>query len=225
MNTRVEGLIVCLSRETASFDHFEPLLKNEIPLVFFDRVCMTEKVSSVVADNMEAARSLTRHFYENGCRRIAFIAGPGHLNISKERLDGYQQGLLECGLDISPDLLEGSNLNTGEAIKATAQLLDLGKKPDAILCINDTVTFAALKEIRRRGLRIPDDIALGGCFIDDFHATIVDPALTSVTHPTFEMGQEAARLFFRQVENPGAPPVQIVLKTRLVVRESSVRKD
>jgi LacI family transcriptional regulator len=225
MNTRVEGLIVCLSRETASFDHFEPLLRNEIPLVFFDRVCMTDKVSSVVADNMEAARSITCHFYENGCRRIAFIAGPEHLNITNERSKGYLCGLNDCRIEADPDLLEHCNLGTCEAIEVVERLLDLGQKPDAILCINDTVTFAAMKEIRRRGLRIPDDIALGGCFIDDFHATIVDPALTSVTHPTFEMGQEAARLFFRQVENPGAPPVQIVLKTRLVVRESSVRRD
>lgn len=225
LNTRVEGLIVCLSQETSSFEHFEPLLRNEIPLVFFDRVCMTDQVSSVVADNVEAARSITCHFYENGCRRIAYIAGPEHLNISKERLEGYWQGMKDCGLKIDPDLLEGCNLSAGEAIKATARLLDSGAKPDAILCINDTVSFVALKEIKRRGLRIPDDIALGGCFIDEFHATVVDPPLTSVTHPTFEMGQEAARLFFRQVETPGAPPVQAILKTRLVIRKSSVRKD
>ncbi|MDX9881761.1 MAG: LacI family DNA-binding transcriptional regulator [Prolixibacteraceae bacterium] len=224
MNTRVEGLIVCLSQETGSFEHFEPLLKNEIPLVFFDRVCMTDKVSSVVADNAEAARSITCHFYKNGCRRIAYIAGPGHLNISKERLDGYRQGLRDCGLNIDPDLLENCNLSTDEAIKATARLLDSGAKPDAIFGINDTVAFAAMKEIKQRGLRIPDDIALVG-FTDEFHATVVDPPLTSITHPTFEMGQEVARLFFRQVGNPEAPPVQTILKTRLVVRESSVRKN
>ncbi|HBL77076.1 MAG: transcriptional regulator [Bacteroidetes bacterium GWF2_42_66] len=224
LNTRVEGLIVCLSQETSSFEHFEPLLRNEIPLVFFDRVCMTDQVSSVVANNVEAARSITCHFYENGCRRIAYIAGPGHLNISKERLDGYWQGLKDCGLKIDPDLLEGCNLSAGEAIKATARLLDSGAKPDAIFGINDTVAFAAMKEIKRRGLQIPDDIALVG-FTDEFHATVVDPPLTSITHPTFEMGQEAARLFFRQVENPGAPPVQAILKTRLVIRKSSVRKD
>ena len=223
LKTRVEGLIVCLSQETSSFDHFEPLLKNEIPLVFFDRVCMTDKVSSVVADNMDAARLITRHFFENGCRRIAYIAGPGHLNISKQRTEGYLQGLKECGMEADERLLERCNLSTGEAIAATARLLDSKAKPDAIFGINDTVAFAAMKEIKRRGLRIPDDVALVG-FTDEFHATVVDPALTSITHPTFEMGQEAARLFFRQVESPELPPIQKILKTKLVVRKSSVKE-
>ncbi len=222
MHTRVEGLIVCLSQETSTFGHFEPLLKNEIPLVFFDRVCMTDKVSSVVADNVEAARSVTRHFYENGCRKIAYIAGPEHLNISKQRTEGYLSGLKECGLAAEQLLLERCNLSTDEAIKATARLLDSGTKPDAIFGINDTVAFAAMKEIKRRGLRIPGDIALVG-FTDEFHSTVVDPPLTSITHPAFEMGQEAARLFFRQIIYPELPPVQIVLRTKLVVRKSSVR--
>lgn len=223
LNTRVEGLIVCLSQETNSFDHFEPLLKNEIPLVFFDRVCMTGKVSSVVADNVDAARLVTRHFYENGCRRIAYIAGPEHLNISQQRTLGYLSGLKECGLIEDRMLLERCNLSTDEAIAATARLLDSDAKPDAIFGINDTVAFAAMKEIKRRGLRIPEDIALVG-FTDEFHATVVEPALTSITHPTFEIGQEAARLFFRQIVNPELPPVQKILKTKLVVRKSSVKK-
>lgn len=145
------------------------------------------------------------------------------MNISKERLNGYQQGLLECRLQIAPDLLEGCDLSAGKAMKATARLLDSGAKPDAIFGINGTVAFASMKEIKHRGLRNPDDLALVG-FTDEFHATAVDPPLTSITHPTFEMSREAARLFFRQVENPGAPPVQTLRKTRQIVRESLVRK-
>lgn len=80
-------------------------------------------------------------------------------------------------------------------------ILLLSERPDAIFGINDTVAFAAMKEIKRRGLRIPEDVALVG-FTDEFHSTVVEPALTSITHPTFEIGQEAARLFFRCVENP-----------------------
>lgn len=223
LNTRVEGIIACLSQETTSFSHFEPLLKNELPLVFFDRVCMTDRVSSVVANNEEAAYQITRHFVENGCRKIAYISGPSQLNISQQRIQGYQRGLHECGLSANNLLLQQCNLSTSEATQATARLLDLPERPDAIFGINDTVAFAAMKEIKRRGLRIPEDIALIG-FTDEFHATVVDPALTSITHPTFEIGQEAARLFFRQIDMPSAPPVQSILKTKLVERKSSQRK-
>jgi len=222
LNTRIEGLIVCLSQETKNYEHFDRLIKNNIPLVFFDRVCRTNEVSSVVVDNVDAAKKVTKHFHKNGLKRIAYIAGPDHLNISQERTQGYLSGLKICGLEFHPELLVKCNMSTKEATKATASLLDLPEKPDAIFGINDTVVFAAMKEIKSRGLRIPEDVALIG-FTDEFHSTVVDPALTSITHPTFEIGQEAARLFFRQIENPEVNPKQIVLNTKLVIRKSSIK--
>jgi DNA-binding LacI/PurR family transcriptional regulator len=222
LKTRVEGLIVCLSQETKTYDHFDRLINNRIPLVFFDRVCRTDEVPSVIVDNVEAAKKITRHFFQNGFRRIAYIAGPDYLNISQERTKGYLSGLESCGLKFHPELLGKCNMSPKDAAKATARLLDLTDRPDAIFGINDTVVFAAMKEIKRHGLRIPEDIALVG-FTDEFHSTVVDPPLTSVTHPTYEIGQEAARLFFRQIENPDTTPETILLKTKLVIRKSSVK--
>lgn len=222
LKTRVEGLIVCLSQETKTFEHFDRLINNNIPLVFFDRVCRTDEVPSVVVDNIDAAQKITKHFYKNGFRRIAYIAGPDHLNISQERTRGYLSGLKSCGLDVRPELLEKCNLSAKDAINATSRLLDLPEPPDAIFGINDTVVFAAMKEIKRRGLQIPEDVALVG-FTDEFHSTVVDPPLTSITHPTFEIGQEAARLFFNQVEKPDSDPKQVVMKTKLIVRKSSAK--
>ncbi len=220
LKTRVEGLIVCLSQETKNYEHFDRLIKNDIPLVFFDRVCRVGEVSSVVVDNVDAAQKITKHFFKNGFHRIAYIAGPDHLIISQERTQGYLSGLKSCGLDFHPELLVKCNMSAKDATKATARLLDLPERPDAIFGINDTVAFAAMKEIKSRGLRIPEDIALVG-FTDEFHSTVVEPALTSIMHPTFEIGQEAARLFFKCVENPENKPDQVVLKTKLVIRKSS----
>lgn len=222
LKTRVEGLIVCLSQETRTYTHFDRLIKNDIPLVFFDRVCRTNEVPSVVVDNVDAAQKITKHFYKNGFQRIAYIAGPDHLNISQERTKGYLSGLKSCCLEFHPELLEKCNLSSKDAIKATARLLGLPERPDAIFGINDTVAFAAMKEIKRQGFRIPEDVALVG-FTDEFHSTVVDPPLTSITHPTFEIGQEAARLFFNLIGNPEAEPAQVVLKTKLVIRKSSVK--
>lgn len=223
LKTRVEGFIVCLSQETNQFQHFEKLIKSEIPLVFFDRVCNSLDVPSVIADGVDAAKKVTRHFFENGCQRIAYISGPEHLNISKNRKEGYLKGLEECGLKFNPELLVQCNLSTEDAKKATKKLLQLKTLPDAIFGLNDTIAFAAMKEIKKHGLKIPDDIALVG-FTDEFHSTVVEPTLTSVTHPTLEMGQEAANLFFQQIENGKKRNKQIVLKTELVVRESSLKR-
>ena len=223
LKSRVEGLIVCISQETNTFEHFEKLVQNEIPLVFFDRVPESPEVPSVTVDGVEAAKNVTRHFYENGCRRIAYISGPEHLNISKHRKEGYLKGLQECGLEFNPDLLVECNLNAEEATIATQKLLNLKQIPDAIFGINDTIAFAAMKEIRKHRLKIPEDIALVG-FTDEFHSTVVEPALTSVTHPTLQMGREAARLFFKYIEKGENFVEKVVLPTKLVVRESSVKR-
>jgi DNA-binding LacI/PurR family transcriptional regulator len=222
LKTRVEGLIVCLSQETKDFSHFEKLIQNEIPLVFFDRVCESLNVPTVTVDGTEAVKTIIRHFHKNGCKRIAYISGPKILNIAKSRKKGYLQGLKECGLEFHPELLVECNLSADEATIATLKLLNLPDKPDAIFGINDTIAFAAMKEIKKHNLKIPDDIALVG-FTDEFHSTVVEPALTSVTHPTFQMGQEAARLFFQWIEKGNSFTEQVVLPTELVVRKSSVK--
>jgi len=185
-------------------------------------VFRADQVPSIVVDNVDPATKITQHFHKNGFSRIAYIAGPDHLSISQERTQGYLSGLKSCNLEFRPEFLVKCNLSSKEATRATAKLLSLPEKPDAIFGINDTVAFAAMKEIKRQGLRIPEDIALVG-FTDEFHSTVVEPPLTSVTHPTFEIGQEAAKLFFERIENPDGLPQQKIMKTKLVVRESSTK--
>ena len=222
MNSRVEGLIVCLSYQTRDHSHFEELHKKGIPIVFFDRVCMTDKVPVVVADNRVAAWKITEHFIQSGYKRIAHIAGPPFLNISSERSGGYMQALQDHNVPFKKEYLVHCEMNPVAATEATRQLLALAEPPDAIFGINDTVAFAAMKEIKRQGYKIPEDIAIIG-FTDEYHATIVDPPLTSIQHPTFEMGQMAAKLFFNLLEGKTSPQ-HVELKTDLVIRESSVKE-
>jgi LacI family transcriptional regulator len=222
LKSRVEGFIVCISQETDDTQHFEKLVKNEIPLVFFDRVCEELEVPAVLADGEEATKNVTRHFYENGCKRIAYISGPEHLNISQNRKVGYLSGLKECGLEYDEDLLVHCNLSIDDAQMATKKLLELENRPDAIFGVNDTIAFAAMIEVKKQGYKIPDDISLAG-FTDEFHSTVVDPPLTSVSHPTFQMGEEAARLFFESIEKGRGFNKRVMLPIDLVVRASSVK--
>ena len=223
LKSRVEGLIVCLSQETDDFKHFEKLVNNEIPLVFFDRICESLKVPAVLANGQDATKKITQHFHENGCKRIAYISGPEHLNISQNRKVGYLNGLKECGLAYDEDLLVHCNLSIEDAKMATQKLLQLENKPDAIFGVNDTIAFAAMIEVKKQGYRIPEDISLAG-FTDEFHSTVVDPPLTSVSHPTQQMGEEAAWLFFESIERGKNSNKRVMLPIDLVVRESSVKQ-
>jgi LacI family transcriptional regulator len=223
LNLRVEGVIVCLSQETSDFSHFDVFLENEIPLVFFDRVCRTSEFCSIIVDNINVSRQVIKHLFEAGSKRIAHIAGPENLNISKERLEGYKLGLKDCNLVFDNNLLIHTNLDIDSAKMATQKLLALAQPPDAIFAVNDTVAFAAMKEIKKHNLQIPKDIALIG-FTDDFHASFVDPPLTSIEHPTYEMGSKAAQLLLEQaIKGEISKPRQEVLNTKLIIRESSCK--
>jgi DNA-binding LacI/PurR family transcriptional regulator len=221
LKARVDGMIVCLSKETDRFDHFLQLIENEIPLVFFDRVCLAELVPCVVADNRNSVEKIVSHLKGEGFRRIAFISGPAYLSISKERIEGYLSGLKKSGLEYDPDLLQSCSMLTEEAIRITDSFLSLPNPPDAIFAINDMVIFTVMKELKRRGIKMPEDFGVVG-FADEFHATFSSPELTTITHPTREIGIKAAELFFKRKEDPTFFE-RIVLQTELVARESSVR--
>lgn len=224
LKLKVDGLIVCLTQESRDFSHFDTILNKDIPLVFFDRVCRTSEFSSVIADNSDAAKELTMHLFESGAKNIAHIAGPKKLYITKERVAGYIRGLEEHSATYKDEYLVHCDFTPESAAKAARQLLKCEPVPDAIFCVNDTVAYVVMKEIKKHGYKIPEDISLTG-FNNEFHSTIVEPTLTSMLHPTTEFGEETARLLLGQIASGQKPaPRQIVMKTKLVVRESSVKK-
>ncbi|MEI7829087.1 MAG: LacI family DNA-binding transcriptional regulator [Prolixibacteraceae bacterium] len=221
LKARVDGMIVCLSKETNKFDHFLHLIQNEIPLVFFDRVCLSETVPCVIIDNQDAIEQIIFHLHEQKYKRIAFISGPAHLNISREREIGYLSGLKKLGRKYDPSLLCSSNMLISEAVQIITGLLALPDPPDAIFGINDMMIYAVMKELKARGIGIPEEFGVVG-FADEFHASFVSPQLTSIMHPTHEIGIKAAELFFKKKDDPGFAET-VVLQTQLVVRKSSAR--
>ncbi|GGZ23855.1 LacI family transcriptional regulator [Echinicola pacifica] len=224
LNLRIDGLIVCIAQDSESTEHFEKVLDHEVPLVFFDRVCLERKVSSVVVDNVAMARDLTAHLIDNGARRLVHITGPSHLNIVHERAEGYQKALQQTTVGPISSQIIHTDLSTESAAKALRQLLTAEPRPDAILGVNDTVIFAIMDEIKSHGLSIPKDILLAG-FSDEFHARVIEPKLTSVAHPTHEIGRSAAQLILEQIEEGQAIHKKIVLNTALHIRASSTRQN
>ncbi len=219
INIRVEGIIACLSQETTDFAHFEALEAQNVPLVFFDRVCLQEKFSSVVADNADSAKEATLHLLDSGSKRVGFLGGSNHLEIVKQRKHGYLEALREHRMPIEKELVVCGKMSYDEGREAARRLLNLPQRPDAILAMNDTLAFAAMKEIKKQGWHIPQDIALIG-YTDEMHSNYVEPALTAVTHQTYRMGEVACELLLKQLKKK-ENPVRMVVPTHLVVRESS----
>ncbi|MCD8165502.1 MAG: LacI family transcriptional regulator [Bacteroides sp.] len=223
VNVRVEGIAACLSQETREYKHFEAIKNLNIPLIFFDRVCLKENFSCVVSDNVESARKATELLIRRGANRIGFIGGSNHLEIVTLRKRGYLEALHTYKIPIEKELIVCQKMSYQEGREATRRLLSLPRPPEAILAMNDTLAFAAMKEIRKRKLRIPDDLSLIG-YTDEEHANYVEPTLTAVTHPTYEMGETACHLLLEAIQGKGTVR-QIVVPTRLEIRDSTLRRN
>ncbi|WP_455673924.1 LacI family DNA-binding transcriptional regulator [Phocaeicola sp.] len=219
VNIRVEGIIACISQETTEYSHFEALAQHHVPVVFFDRICLPEMYSSVVADNAESGRTATEHLLLKGARRIGFVGGANHLDIVKQRKHGYLEALRQHRIPIEKELVVCEKMTYEEGREAARRLLELPSPPDAILAMNDTLAFAAMKEIKKHKLRIPQDIALIG-YTDELHSNYVEPALTAITHRTYDMGKAACELLLQHFGQEKKPE-QIIVPTHLVIREST----
>lgn len=230
-NSRVDGMLMSVSRGTTNFDHIESILSKGVPFVFFDRVYGNPQLSKVIVDDFAGAKEATLHLIEQGCKRIAHIEGPPNLDISKQRLNGYKEALRENGFKLEDELVTVCSTGTIEEGKvATEKLLNLKNRPDAIFATNDPAAMGAMQAIKAKGLKIPDDVAIVGFSNWQFSA-LMEPPLSSVDQPGFEMGQEAAKLLIKQIDTKGKDksdseiPSEIkVLKTRLIVRASSIKK-
>lgn len=228
-NSRVDGMLISLSRETASFDHIEGMLAKGVPMVFFDRVYDHPSANKIIVDDFSGAKEATLHLIQQGCKKIAHIEGSPNLGITRQRLEGYLEALKEKNIPIDKSLIFPCPDATIEAGKeVTEKILNGGNIPDAIFATNDPVAMGAMQAIRNKGLKIPKDIAVVG-FSNWLFTSMMDPPLSSVDQPGYEMGQEATKLLIRQIEakskddNDPEPETKI-LKTRLVARESSLKK-
>jgi len=221
VGSRVDGLLICLTRETTDFEYLKQLHEQEIPMVFFDRVCEELPVSQVIVDDHDGAFQAVAHLFACGCRRIAHLAGPGNLSISRERLQGYIDALEVFNLPVLDELIVTCPAMKDSAAESTERLLNLPEPPDAIFAVNDPVAIVAAEVMDKKGIVIPDEVALVG-FTDEPVGQHMKPALTTVAQPSYEIGQVAMELFLEQINFPeNFKPRKKVLKTKLLVRGSS----
>jgi DNA-binding LacI/PurR family transcriptional regulator len=221
VSQRVAGIIVSVAQNSTNADHFTALMKRNVPVVFFDRVLEGEELSKVIVDDYAGAFRLVEHLIESGYRRIAHLAGLKHLWISNRRLEAYRDALKKHGLPFREEYLVHGGFDEEDGAKGYRRLMALEEKPDAIFAVNDPVALGVYTSCKKDGLRIPQDLAIAG-FSDNPISALLDPALTTVSQPAYEMGQAAAKMLLGQIrEGIPAQPVTQVCNTHLIVRHST----
>lgn len=225
-NSRVSGIICSLAMETRNTSHFQQFIDKNIPLVFVDRVPKNFNTYRVMIDNYSAGFKATEHLIEQGCTRIAHFAGSQYRNIYSERKRGYVDALKKYNLPVDEDLIIHFNtLSYEEGEKATSKLLESDNPPDGIFSANDTSAISVIQTAKKMGLNVPKDIAVIG-FNDDPIASIIDPGLSTITHPAFKMGQTSSRKILNHLKSSKNDDITEItfLTTEVIIRKSSIRK-
>lgn len=220
--SQVEGFIISLSRETENLDHIRRLQKRGTPLVFFDRDSDEIATSKIMVDNEESAYEAVKHLIENGCKRIAFLAGPKNVSVSNQRRAGYLRALEEAGIPADPSLILHSDYFQDTAISQTHILMKGAKRPDGILVVSDRLAIGVLVALKELNISVPGEVKIVS-FNNEPICSVLSPSISSVAQPLDEIGRLAVELLVEQIEKKSSEdfPKIKVLKTKLVVRESS----
>ncbi len=224
----IDGLLVSVSTETNDFSHFQEIHKKGLPIVFFDRVSAEINTHSVILDNFKGAYEATEHLIQNGYKRIAALASSEFLSITGERMAGYFEALKNNNIERDNKLISYAflgGMDEGEIDSAINRFILLKDKPDAIICFSDKLTTGAMKSIKRRGIKIPDEIALTG-FLNTEHAELFNPPLTVLKQPAFEMGKAATELLLQLIESKRKVTSfeRRLLSPELVIRSSTTAR-
>jgi DNA-binding LacI/PurR family transcriptional regulator len=222
LSSRVDGILVSVSKVTENYDHFKKIQENGIPLVFFDRICDEIETDRVIVDDESGAYEAVRHLIEIGCKNIVHLSGPPTLNIGKNRKDGYLRALKEFSIPVNEcNIIRCDSSEDAELI--VPQLLNRTKKPDGIFAVNDLTAAASMKVIRDMGYSIPEDIAVVG-FTSGLISDLTNPSLTSVEQHGYLIGKEAVKLLIDRLEKKHDLPFQTkIIRTELVIKGSTQR--
>ncbi|CND69524.1 LacI-type transcriptional regulator [Mycobacterium tuberculosis] len=174
-------------------------------------------VSYVDVDNRSGAREAVGHLISGGRRHIAAIAGPQDMGVGIDRLAGYREALADAGL---PEYVEYGDFGEASGMIAAEKLLAGAPQLDAVFAASDPMAFGALRVLRRRGRRVPDDVAVIG-FDDSSAAPLAEPPLSTVHQSLEEMGVEMARLLVSRIRGETVADPVVILQPHLVLRESA----
>lgn len=225
LNSRIDGVLVSMSKTTQRADHFRELQQAGIPIVFFDRICGDIDTDRVVVDDFNGAYAAVEHLISVGCRRIAHYSAPQTMQIAQKRQMGYIEALKDGGLAIDEKLIIQCD-NQEDAMVVTERLMASGHQPDGIFAVNDLTAAGAMYALKHMGYRVPEDVAICG-FTDGLVSTLTDPTLTTVEQHGDHIGEIATNLLLRRInaeEGEMIPTVTKVVKTNLIVRGSTGRR-
>lgn len=221
-NGRVDGIMISLSEQTSDTSHLEALKEKGIPLVFFDRIAEHINAPKITTDDYNSSIHATEHLIENGCKRIAFLSISQNLSISNKRMNGYLEALKKNNIKQDNSLIVSCDRDNARNYDLIRNLLKRKNRPDCIFASVEKLAVTAYEICGELKLNIPKDIKIL-TFSNSYAAALLNPSLTTITQPAYEMGREAAAILFKMIEKPGYLFLQetTVINSKLTERVST----
>lgn len=218
--TNIDGLLISISSNSSINDHFQNLIDDGLPIVFFDRVPHDITASKVMQSDYDGAYLATKHLLDQGYNRIAHIAGPKELTFTQERLRGYIAALKDHKIVPEDSHIIFSGFDQIHGRHDTEKLLGLSNPPNAIFAVNDRKAVGAIQAIKNAGIKVGKQIGVIG-FTNDPISTVIEPNLTTVEEPAFELGRQSCNLLIRHIKNVDFETQELLLPCTLILRESA----
>ncbi|WP_316813087.1 LacI family DNA-binding transcriptional regulator [Pedobacter heparinus] len=220
----LDGLLVSISSDADSCSHFQEIIDEGVPVVFFDRVASEIETSKVLQDDYNGAFEAVEHLISNGYSRIAHIAGPKGMSFTEARLSGYKAALSKHHIPLNEDWIIYSGFSQEHGEKDTEQLMELKQKPDAIFAVNDRKAIGAMISLKNKGISVGEEFGVIG-FTNDPMSAIISPALSTIAEPAFEIGKLSCELLLKHItKKKYFHGEEVILPGKLIIRESSKRK-
>jgi LacI family transcriptional regulator len=214
---RVDGLVVSSAGNTG--DYFRSLDKTGVPIVFLNRCPEFMNSDVIMTNNIQGAYSATEHLIRHGYGKIAIITGPSSISTGKDRLIGYKRALEDYGVALSDPLVKEGSFTIQSGYDKMKELMEQDSKPDAVFISNNSMTLGAYKYLKEAGIRIPDQIAVLG-YDDPDWADIVEPPITTVRQPAYQLGVHAANLMLARINEKQVKREIMYMDTTLIIRRS-----
>ena len=208
-----------VTKETTQYNHIIQLRDKNIPIVLFNRTTDIPHISKVRVDDYNATYKMTEYLVSKGYHNIVYIAGPKNLTMSINRIKGFTDAMYVKKIELSPHSIIHGDFSIESGLKCSEEILK-NTQPDAIFCSCDNVAFGVIKYLKNAGIRIPNDIAVAG-YTDEPFASLIEPTLTTIRQPIYDIGKMAAQLLFKQLRYSNTKPEIQILPTELIIRNST----
>lgn len=226
-NGTIDGFILSVSEEAQkqnNYDHFKEIINDGTPIVMFDRIAEGIECDKVVVDDFDSALDSTQRLIDLGCKNIALLSSVDNLSVGKLRYEGYLKALEKNNIPVNTNLIVRTD--SEEDLKEQMETVFANNKIDGIFALEENDSVAALKMGLKKGYKIPEELCIIG-FADGILASRrLSPSLTTVSQHGIEIGEEAAKLLIKRLEDDSEeePPYETkVIKTVLKERETTAR--